>query len=163
MATSVVGQTMELREEPRQFVESSLSYGYPTKPMAFASDDDEPPAYMNDLPHRGHDYPSRTRTRDGNWRNSPAIPSVYSPQSPQSVRGRDFDIQTVELPLRPNRRDDQEFARGPSTASQVFLPISTPNRPRRKSSGGNSSKNWFRNIRSPIGKRLVCLLVLLVC
>lgn len=135
---------MELREEP------SKSSIYPAKPMAFASYDDEPPSYVNDLPHRARDQYPRTRARDDNWGNPSAVPLVYTPTS---NRGLDFDsgIPSPERPLRPNRRDDLEL--GGDTRppiSQVSLP--TTNRPARKSSGGKSAKNWLRNIRSPIGK-----------
>ncbi|KAF9645884.1 hypothetical protein BDM02DRAFT_392008 [Thelephora ganbajun] len=157
MSTSIAaGQTVELREEPRQFIVSSQSSVYPTKAMAFASDDDEPPAYINDLPRRTRDHYSRTRTpRDGTRRNLNGIPSVYSP--PPS-RGRDFGAHaqtttaTTEIPLRPNRREDPEFGREEaSPTSRVLLPVSANSKPKRtKSSAGNPAKNWLRNIKSPI-------------
>jgi hypothetical protein len=136
---------------------------YPTKAMTPASDDDEPAAYMNDLPIR---Y-SRTRARDANWRNPPTVRSGYSP--PPS-RGRDITPNfetTTEVPLRPNRRDDVELGMGGlSPRSQAFMPISAANRPTRtKSTSGNSRKNWLKNIKSPIGEPQAYLLVLgpLVC
>lgn len=153
MATSIVaGQTIELREEPRQFIVSSQSSVYPTKSMTFASDDDEPPAYINELPHRTRDQFSRTRSlRDNNWRNLNGV-----------SLGRDhgLHVQTTEIPLRPNRRENPEFGReNTSPVSQVMLPIPASNKPKRaKSSGGNSSKhNWLRNIKSPIGEPHTCL------
>jgi len=160
MATSIAaGQTMELRQDPRQFVISTQSSMFPTKSKAFASDDDDPPAYVNDsLPPRRDQY-SRTRVRDGNGLNLLPVASVYSP--PPS-RGRDFaSVRTTEVPLRPNRRDDIELGvenRSPTT--QVLLPTSANHKPRRQgSSGGHSGKNWLRNIKSPIGEPHVYLLV----
>jgi len=153
MATSVVaGQTMELREEPRQLVATSQSSAYPAKTAQFASDDDEPPAYMNDPPHRTRDQYSRTRgLQDGNWRGFSGTP-FYSPSPP---RDRDLSpsIQIAAgMPLRPNRRDDTDFGReGLSLTSQVLLPVSANKRPSRsKSNGGSSTKHWLRNIKSPI-------------
>jgi len=164
MATSIAGgQAIELREEPRQFVTSSPSSVCPTKAMVFATeDDDEPPAYISDPPSRTRDRCSRVHVPlDGSWRNLNVVPSVYSP--PPS-RGRDFNSRaqtTTEVPLRPNRREDAEFGReGPTPTSQVLLSASANNRPTRaKSNGGNSLKNWLRNVKSPIGERRAYLLV----
>ena len=160
-ASVVVGQTIELREEPRQFIVSSQSSDYPTKSMAFASDDDEPPAYINDLPHHTRDQFSRTRSQqDGDWRNLNAASPVYS-LSPSLGCDRSLYAQTAEVPLRPNRRRDPEFGReNASPVSRVLLPVSASiKRPRRaKSSGGNSGKhNWLKNIKSPIGEPHTCL------
>lgn len=150
-------------EEPRQL--GSQSSAYPTKSMTFMSDDDEPPAYVNELP-RTRDQYSRTRPpRAYSWRDLGTIPSVYSP--PPS-RGRDYSphapTMAAEVPLRPNRRADPEFGGGPSPASQVLLPISANSRPKRTKSSGDGSlgKNWLKNFKSPIGEsswvfvRLVC-------
>ena len=161
MATSVVGQSVELREEPRIFIASSHSSMYPTKGMAFAFDEDEPPAYIGDHPTRSRDRYSRTHARDGSWRNLPPAPAVYSPPPP---RGRDFNpnIQTTELPLRPNRRDDAEFgSENRSPISQVsLLPISATNGSTWvKGGGGSPGKNWLKNIKSPIGESRVYHLV----
>lgn len=157
MAASIAaGQTMELREEPRQLVTSTESI-FPTKGMAFASDyDDEPPAYVTDFSVRGRDQPPRPRPRDGNGR-SHGLPHVVSIYTPPPSRGRDFNSnpRTTEPPLRPNRRDDLESGGdGHWPTSQVMLPASANNKPkpRRGSSGANSAKSWFKNIRSPIGE-----------
>lgn len=170
MATSITGQTMELREEPRHFITSYQSSMYPTKAMTFASDDDAPPAYANDLLPRAHDQYSRTHMpRDSSWRNPNTIRSVYSP--PPS-RNRDYNphdptAAVAEVPLRPNRRADPEFGgEGLSPASQVPLPAAANNRPKRtKSSDKNSGKNWLKNFKSPIGGSHACLSTLcpLVC
>ena len=158
MAASIAaGQTMELRHEPRQFVTSNQSSTFPSKSMAFASEDDDPPAYIGDTHPLRRDQLPRTRTREGNLL---PVASVYTP--PPS-RGRDYNsnARKAEPPLRPNRRDDVEFGvdnRPPP--SQVMLPISANHRPRRlASSGGYSGKHWLRNIKSPIGEPHAYLLV----
>lgn len=156
MSTSIpAGQTIELGEGPRHVGITSQSSAYVTKVVPFASDDEEPPAYMTDFPLRPRDQHPRTRgLQDNNWRGFSVIPSVYSP--PPS-RHRDLSPNantTREMPLRPNRRDDIELGReGVTLTSQVLLPVSANNRPTRmRSTGGGSAKNWFKNIRSPIGK-----------
>ena len=154
MAASIAaGQTMELRQDPRQFITSTESSMFPSKAKAFASDDDDPPAYINDsLPPRRDQY-SRTRVLDGNRLNLLPVASIYSP--PPS-HGRDLasNVRTTEPPLRPNRRDDLELGvenRSPTT--QVLLPTSANHKSRRQgSSGGYSGKHWLRNIKSPIGE-----------
>lgn len=161
MATSIAAQTTELREEPRQFIASSHSSMYPAKAMVFSSDEDEPPAYINDLPYRIRDQYPRTRSpQDGSWRNLNGIHSVYSPLP--SV-GRDSSLQQStstsppppppkEIPLIPNRREDTEFGRGQfRPTSQVLSPVSANNRPMgKRNPGGNSGKHWLKNIKSPI-------------
>jgi len=148
MAPSVPGQTMELREEPRQFVGSIGSSVYPTKAMGFASDDDddEPPSYMRDLSLRSREQYSRTHAR-----KLPRVPSVCSP-SPSRGRGFSPNVQTTEPPLTPNRRVDAVFGSGGSPlTSQVLLPVSAIRRPTKvKSSGGGFGKNWLKNVKSPI-------------
>jgi len=150
-ASIAAGQTMELRREPRHFITSTHSSTYPSKSMAFASDDD-PPAYINDPLRR--DYYSRTRARDGGLSILP-IASVYA-SSPSRMEELNPTVRTTEPPpLRPNRRDDNELgvdSRSPTT--QVLLPISANHKLSRHggSSGGFSGKNWLRNIKSPIGE-----------
>jgi len=132
--------------------------------MAFASkeEEEEPPAYISDPPFRTRDKYSRTHVqRNASWRNLNVVPSVYSPPPD---RGRDFSPRvqtTAEAPLRPNRREDAEFGRdGPSPTSRVLLPASANNGPTRvKSTGGNSVRNWLRNVKSPIGGCRAYLLV----
>jgi hypothetical protein len=164
MATSIAaGQSMEVREEPRQFLASSQSFVSPTKSMAFTFDDDEPPAYMNDLP-RGRDRYSRTRAWDANWRNFDRTASVYSPPPPHS-RGLSLNVET-EPPLRPNRRDDPEFGTdGLPLTSQVFLPASANNKPTKmKSTSEKPGKNWLRHFKSPIGEpHAICSYLTLWC
>lgn len=158
-ASTIAAQSIELREEPRLLITS-----HPTKAMVFASDDDEPPAYITDTPYRTRDQHPRVHApRGGNWRAVNGTPSVYSP--PPST-GHDSSGQqtTKEIPLRPNRRESPELGRETfSPTSQVLLPASASNRPRRKkSSGGNSAKNWLKNIKSPIGELYPRLFVLLI-
>ena len=161
MAVSIAaGQTMELRQDPRQFITSTQSSMFPSKSKGFASEDDDPPAYINDsLPPRRDQY-SRTRVRDGNGLNLLPVASIYSTPPP---RGREItsNVRTTELPLRPNRRDDIEVGvENRSPTSQVVLPISANHKSRRQgSSGGYSGKNWLRNIKSPIGEPHAYLLV----
>lgn len=151
---------MELREEPRRFVASQssmtpLSPVSPNKAMTFASDEDEPPAYLND--YRTRDQPSWKRvTRGSSWRNFGGIQSV---RSPSPTFSSDFSPRQTtppqkEMPLRPNRREDVEFVKEDvSSPSQVLLPIFTGGKPmRKKSSGGSSAKSWLKNIKSPIGE-----------
>lgn len=155
------GQTSEPRQEPRQFVTSTQSSMFPSKSMAFASDDDDPPAYITDSHPLRRDQHPRTRVRDGNLL---PVASVYTP--PPS-RGRDYNSNVRKTeppppPLRPNRRGDMELGvdNRPPT-SQVLLPISANHRPRRLgSSGGHSGKHWLRNIKSPIGETHTHLLAL---
>lgn len=147
------GQSMELREEPRQFVASSQSSVYPKSTGFTIDDDDEPPAYINDPPLRTRDQYPRTRSlRDESWRNLNGVSSISSPSCDHSSNAR--VVATAEAPLRPNRREDSEFGReNIPPISQVLLPISANKKlTRTKSSGGNSAKNWLRNIKSPIGE-----------
>ena len=164
---------MEPREGPRQLIVSSQSSVYPTKSVTFASDEDEPPAYVNDVPHRTRDQRSRTRSPwDGNWQTLSGVSPAHLPSSSLGRIGSSR-VQTTaaEAPLRPNRRDDPEFGwEDTSPVSQVLLPISANNKLKRmKSSSGNSWKSgkhsWLRNIKSPIGESHACplLSVLLVC
>ena len=144
---------MELRQDPRQFITSTQSSMFPAKAKGFASDDDDPPAYINDsFPPRRDQY-SRTRVRDGNGLGLLPVASIYSPP-PSHGRDPTSTIRTTEPPLRPNRRDDIELGvENRSPTSQVLLPISANHKSRRLgSSGGNSSKNWLRNFKSPIGE-----------
>ena len=157
MAASVaVGQTIELREDPREFVVSSQSSMFPSKSAGLASDDDEPPAYINELPLRTRDQFPRVRSpRESTWRSLNVAPSVYSP--PPSLGhgyGSSGQTATPDIPLRPNRRENSEFGRENfSLVSQVLLPASANSRPRRqKSSDGTSIKHWLKNIKSPIGE-----------
>ena len=159
-ASTIAAQTMELREEPRRFVPSQssmspLSPASPTKAMTFVSDEDEPPAYIND--YRTRDQPSWMRVTSANsWRNFSGIPSVRSPSPTFSgeFSPRQSTPPQKEMPLRPNRREDLEFGKEDiSSPSQVLLPVFASKKPtRKKSSGGNSGKNWLRNIKSPIGE-----------
>lgn len=151
---------MEPREEPRQLIVSSQLSAYPTKSLTFASDEDEPPAYINDVPHRTRDQRSRTRLPwDSNWQTLSGVSPVHLPSSSLGRIGSSR-VQTVaaEAPLRPNRREDLEFGwEDTSPISQVLLPASANNKLRRmKSSGGHSWKSgkhsWLRNIKSPIGE-----------
>ena len=132
-----------------------LSPVSPNKAMTFASDEDEPPAYLND--YRTRDQPSWKRvTRGSSWRNFGGIQSV---RSPSPTFSSDFSPRQTtppqkEMPLRPNRREDVEFVKEDvSSPSQVLLPIFTGGKPmRKKSSGGSSAKSWLKNIKSPIGE-----------
>lgn len=157
MAASVAaGQTMELREDPREFIVSSQSSMFPSKSAGLASDDDEPPAYINELPLRTRDQFPRVRSpREGTWRSLNVAPSDCSPP-PAIGRANGSHGQTVtaDTPLRPNRKENSEFGReNVSLVSQVFLPASANNRSRRqKSSDGTSTKHWLKNIKSPIGE-----------
>jgi hypothetical protein len=149
-ASTIAAQSIELREEPRLLIAS-----HPTKALVFASDDDEPPAYINDTPYRTRDQHPRAHVpRGGNWRAVNGTPSVYSPPPSTGHDSNGQQATTKEIPLIPNRRETSELGREAfSPTSQVLLPASASNRPRRKkSSGGNSAKNWLKNIKSPIGE-----------
>ena len=123
--------------------------------MTFASEEDEPPAYINE--HRSRHQSSWTRvTRADSWRHFRGIPSV---RSPSPTFSGDFSPQQTtpplkEMPLRPNRRQDVEFGKEDvASPSQVLLPAFISKKPtRKKSSGGNSAKSWLKNIKSPIGE-----------
>ena len=160
--STIAALTMELREEPRQFVGSHMSMSVmspvtpispiPTKAMTFASEEDYP-VYIHDLPYRVRDQNSRALApRDNNWRNFGGIRSS-SPKSSPSFSRDSSPPPTKETPLRPNRREDVEFGRGdPFPTSHVLLPSSVNDKvARKKSSGGKSGKIWLKNIRSPIG------------
>lgn len=168
-ASTIAAQTMELREEPRRFIVSQSSLSplspvspvSPNKPMTFASEEDDPPAYINDYRTRNH--PSWTRvTRASSWRNLSGIPSVRSPSPTFSgeFSPRQSTQPQKEMPLRPNRREDTEFGKEDfSSQSQVLLPVFSSKKPmRKKSSGGNSGKSWLRDIKSPIGKTRPCII-----
>jgi len=160
-ASTIAAQTMELREEPRRFIVSQSSLSplspvspvSPNKPMTFASEEDEPPAYINDYRTRNH--PSWTRvTHASSWRNLGVISSVRSPSPTFSsdFSPRQSTQPQIEMPLRPNRREDTEFGKEDfSSQSQVLLPVFSSKKPmRKKSSGGNSGKSWLKDIKSPI-------------
>ena len=166
-ASIAAGQTMELREEPRQFITSTKSSVFSPKSAGLASDDDEPPAYINDLPLRTRDqFPQARSPLEGNWQSLNMAASVYSPTH---SLGQGYSSHghtgAAEIPLRPNRREDSEFWRENfSLPSQVLLPASANSGPKRqKSSDGTSIKNWLMNVKSPIGEPRVFLLPYDLC
>ncbi|KAF9785071.1 hypothetical protein BJ322DRAFT_1005807 [Thelephora terrestris] len=155
-ASTIAAQTMDLREEPRRYIasQSSMSPMSPTSPkaMVFTSEEDEPPLYFNNFPPRALDQPSLSRIdRDSNWRN---FNRVRSPSPSFSRDSSPPPMMTKEIPLRPNRREDIEFGREDFYTPQVLLSDTKPRR--KKSSGGDSGKNWLKNIRSPIGELRQC-------